>query len=264
MDDVPPAGAAAPRTAVVTGAGRGLGAALATALAGRGLALGLCGRTAPPAPPGADAVCRAVDVADGRALGRFAGEVVARFGRIDVWVNNAAVLEPVGPLAEADLDAVARLVAVDLTGVLAGSAVFAAHVRTRPGGGVLVNVSSGAAGTPYEGWAPYGAAKAGVEQATEIVGREERAAGLRAFAVAPGVVDTAMQDRVRAASDRTFPAVGRFRRLHAEGRLSPPSWVADWILEHCVLPAGRLRPEGDAGAVHVRVPEPPSPGAGPA
>ena len=105
------------RVAVVTGASRGLGAGLAVHFAASGMHLGLCarhrpvlaartrptaqdGRIEPSEPP----VTAAVDVTDRAALDAFAAAVVARYGRIDLWVNNAGLLGPIGPLAEADPD----------------------------------------------------------------------------------------------------------------------------------------------------------------
>src|SRR5688572_5119124 len=152
------------RVAVVTGASRGLGAGMAARFADRGLGLGLCARTEPDAPDaaGADppALTAAVDVPDAAAGDRFAAAVVGRFGRTDLWINNAGLLDPIGPLRDADPVEVGRNLEVNVTGVLLGSATFARHVRTRPGGGVLVNISSGAATKPYAGWGPYCASKA--------------------------------------------------------------------------------------------------------
>jgi benzil reductase ((S)-benzoin forming) len=252
--------------AVVTGASRGLGAGLALHFAASGLHLGLCARHRPalalrtrrtasddgvhaPEPP----VLGAVDVTDRDALDRFAATVVERFGRIDLWVNNAGLLGPVGPLAEADPDEVARTIDVDITGVLHGSAVFADHVRRRAGGGVLVNISSGAATKPYVGWAVYCAAKAAVEQATRVVALEEASQGLRAYAMSPGLVDTDMQATVRDAHEDAFPEVGRFRAAKEENRFNSPAWVGAHIL---ALAFGAHPPEN----VTVRVPDQPAPG----
>lgn len=171
-----------------------------------------------------------LDVADAGALDRFAGEVLDRFGRIDLWVNNAGVLAPIGPLADADPGEMARHVGTNVLGVLYGSAVFARHVRSRPGVGVLVNISSGAATSPYEGWGPYCASKAAVEMATEVVAREEAAHGLRAYALAPGVVDTDMQALVRSTPAERFPAVSRFLALKESGAFNSPARVASTIL----------------------------------
>jgi NAD(P)-dependent dehydrogenase (short-subunit alcohol dehydrogenase family) len=245
---------------VVTGASRGIGAGLAAHFASRGIRLGLGGRSAPPTPTGSDAVTAVCDVTDAAAVDRLADEVVARFGRIDAWVNNAGLLEPIGSLADADPAALERLVATNVSGVIHGSATFARHVRRRPGGGSLVNLSSGAATNAYRGWAAYCASKAAVEMLTEVVGLEERDHGLVAYAVAPGVVDTDMQALIRATPEASFPGVERFHRIHDDGALLTPGWVASCILERCVDPATRVLPAPGDGAVRFRVPDPPGRG----
>ena len=248
--------------AVITGASRGLGQGLAAHFAAQGVHLGLCARHQPAAvrttrtahdsPRGvsSDAVRAAVDVTDRAALDRFAADVVERFGRIDLWVNNAGLLGPIGPLADLDPAAVARIIDVNVTGVLHGSAAFVAHVRSRPGPGTLVNISSGAASTPYVGWAAYCGSKAAVEQLTRVVALEEAAHGLVAYAVSPGLVDTDMQAAVRAADEAHFPEVERFRRAAAQHAFNSPAWVGSHIL---ALAFGGERPE----AVSVRVPDQP-------
>jgi benzil reductase ((S)-benzoin forming) len=229
---------------------------MAATFAGDGFRLGLCARGEPTAPQGAEAWTASIDVIDAEAVDRFALAVVEHFGRIDLWVNNAGVLEPIGPLAEADPGAVRRHIDINVLGVANGSASFARHVRSRPGGGVLVNISSGAATTPYEGWAPYCASKAALEMLTEVVAREERSHGLNAFALAPGVVDTDMQALVRSTSIKDFPAGDRFRRLHRQRGLNSPDWVARFVLDHLVdgAPASK-----GGGVVRFRVPDERSP-----
>jgi benzil reductase ((S)-benzoin forming) len=258
---VTPAVAVAGRVAVVTGASRGLGAGLAVHFAGSGMHLGLCSRhrpilvarTRPTAHDGhivssERPVLSAVDVTDRTAMERFVAEVVARFGRIDLWVNNAGLLGPIGPLVEADPAELARTVAVNVTGTLNGTAVYAEHVRSRPGPGVLVNISSGAGTTPYAGWAAYCASKAAVDQLTRVVAMEEADQGLRAYSVAPGLVDTDMQTAIRATDEAAFPEVERFRRAAAEHRFNSPAWVAEHIL---AIAFGQDRP----GAVTLRIPD---------
>jgi NAD(P)-dependent dehydrogenase (short-subunit alcohol dehydrogenase family) len=195
-----------------------------------------------------------VDVTDRAAVEGFADDVVARFGRIDLWVNNAGLLGDVRPLADADPQASARTVEVNVNGTLHGSAVFAAHVRRRSGPGVLVNISSGAASTPYEGWAAYCASKAAVDQLTHVVALEEARHGLRAYALSPGLVDTDMQVAIRASDERDFPQVERFRQVAVDRRFNSPAWVA----EHIVAIAFG---DEDPGQVTVRVPEQPVAGA---
>jgi NAD(P)-dependent dehydrogenase (short-subunit alcohol dehydrogenase family) len=238
--------------AVVTGASRGLGAGLAARFAAHGLRLGLCARHDPGIPPGAEAVTAALDVADAAAVEAFCGAVADRFGPIDLWVNNAGVIAPIAPLRDAPPDEVEAHVRTNVVGVLAGSRTYARHVRSRPGGGALVNVSSGAARSVYAGWAAYCASKAAVDQATRVIAVEEADAGLRALAVAPGVVDTDMQAAIRATPAAAFPAVDRFLGLAADGAFNSPAWVADHVLALALGPG----PEG-SGDVVARVPDEP-------
>jgi len=242
-----------PTVAVVTGASRGLGAGLAEALAAASIQLGLCARQRPSVPGGADAVADEVDVSDVEAITAFADRVVERFGRIDLWINNAGILEPIGALSEAEPALVRRHLEINVGGVLYGSAAFARHVRRRPGGGVLVNISSGAATTPYQGWAVYCAAKAAVAMASEVTALDEAAHGLRVYALAPGVVDTDMQAQVRTTSAEVMPAVERFRAIERQGAFNSPRWVAAFILGHCWGASRSTSSREDP--VRVRVPD---------
>ena len=261
----PAAGRHAGQVAVITGASRGLGAGMAEALAAEGFRLGLCARSRPPGPPGpprppaSEVLAGSVDVTDAGAVDRFAAEVVTRFGRIDLWINNAGLLAPIGPLVDADPGALRSNIEVNVLGVMHGSATFARHVRTRTGGGVLVNLSSGAATRPYVGWAAYGGAKAAVDMVTEVVAREERSSGLRAYALSPGLVDTDMQALIRATPDDDFPSAGRFRQVHEDGSFNSPAWVTRFILDQLVdgvdvAQSGPGTPL-DEVTVRVRVPD---------
>jgi NAD(P)-dependent dehydrogenase (short-subunit alcohol dehydrogenase family) len=241
------------RTALITGASRGLGAGLAERFAERGLRLGLCARSAPALPAGPAVAAERVDVRDAGALAAFAERVAARFGGIDLWVNNAGLLEPIAPLRDVDLEAARLHLEVNVLGVLHGSQAFVRHLRQRGGEGVLVNVSSGAAQKAYAGWSVYCAAKAAVERMTECLALEEAAHGLRAFALAPGVIDTGMQARIRATPAARFPEVGRFLERKREGRFNTPRFVADRILAIAFDPAAR------PAEVCVRLPDEPGP-----
>ncbi len=201
--------------AVITGASRGLGAGIAGAWSTRGVDLGLCARTRPEPPPtsspsggphGSRVVTASVDVTDADAVEEFARTVIARFGRIDLWVNNAGVLAPVGPLADAEPSALRAHVDVNLLGVAAGSASFARHVRSRAGQGVLVNLSSGAATRPYEGWGPY----CRVEGRRRDDDRRHRSGG--AISRAEGLRPRARCCRHRHASPRPVDAAGAVPR----------------------------------------------------
>jgi len=227
------------RTAVITGASRGLGAGLAAAFRERGLRLGLCARSEPALPDGPDVVARRLDVRDPAALAAFTADVEARFGAIELWINNAGVLEPIAPLRDVAPDAARAHLEVNVLGVLLGTQAFVRHLRRRGGEGVLVNVSSGAAQKAYAGWSVYCAAKAAVDRLTECVALEEAASGLRAYSVAPGVIDTDMQALIRAMPPERFPDAPRFVERKRTGSFNTPGFVAEHVLALAFDPAAR-------------------------
>jgi NAD(P)-dependent dehydrogenase (short-subunit alcohol dehydrogenase family) len=178
-------------TGIVTGASRGLGLALATALARDGWELVIDAR-------GADAL-RDAAASLGDGVTAIAGDVadpehrralVAAAGpRIDLLVNNASVLgpSPLPALADLDVNAFARVMLVN---TLAPLALTQLALPRMPDGGVVLNVTSDAAVWPYEGWGGYGASKSALDQLTAVLGQEQPR--LRVYAVDPGDMRTAM------------------------------------------------------------------------
>lgn len=237
------------KVAVITGASRGMGAGLASCFAQEGLRLGLCARSAPALPDGREVVARQVDVRDGAGVEAFCAEVAARLGPIDLWINNAALLDPIGPVRDLDLEAARLHVEVNLLGVLHGTRAYLRHRRAAGGGGVLVNVSSGAARSAYAGWGAYCAGKAAVERLTEVVALEESGSGLRAHSVSPGVIDTDMQARIRRASPQEFPQVQKFLDMKRDEAFSSPEHVARHMLRLAFAPQG-----SEAREVVIRFP----------
>lgn len=225
--------------AVVTGASRGLGSGIAQVFAKHGIKVGICARNEPSPQGLQDAVfvSRALDVGEPEEVAQFATAVARELGPIDLWINNAGVIDPIGPFAELDLNDVATNIHTNLLGVFNGSQAFIRHRRDVGPGGVLVNISSGAASNRYRGWSAYSAAKAGVERFTEVIQDEEGPFGLRAFAVSPGVIDTEMQARIRQSTPLQFPQVERFRTLHKEGHLKSPHFVGEQLLQLAFSPA---------------------------
>jgi NAD(P)-dependent dehydrogenase (short-subunit alcohol dehydrogenase family) len=238
----------ASRTAVITGASRGIGAGLAQHFTERGLNLGLCSRSEPALASSDTTLSRKVDVRNEADVKRFAEDVSKQFGPIDLWINNAGVLAPMAPIRNVSAEAFREHIDINLAGVFLGSQAYIHHVRETGAGGVLINVSSGAAWGGYAGWGAYCAGKAGVALLTQCIALEEEAAGLRAHAVAPGVVDTDMQAMIRDSSEEDFPALGRFLEMKRDDTFNTVGFVADYILGLAFDPAQKT------DEVDVRIP----------
>jgi NAD(P)-dependent dehydrogenase (short-subunit alcohol dehydrogenase family) len=123
--------------------------------------------------------------------------VTAEAGRLDVLVNNAGVISPIGPLASLASDALAPAFAVNVTGV--HRMVVAALPLLRASRGTIVNAGTGAATTPMEGWTAYCTSKAGVHMLTRLLALELGPDGIQSFFIGIPPTDTAMQAEIRAA-----------------------------------------------------------------
>jgi NAD(P)-dependent dehydrogenase (short-subunit alcohol dehydrogenase family) len=176
-------------TAIVTGASRGLGLALARALSERGWRLVVDARdgAALSAATGGLAGVRALagDVADPD----HRAALVEAAGPLDLLVNNASLLgpSPQPALADYPLDVLARVYAVNVLAPLALTQLALPHMRA---GGRVVNVTSDAGVEPYPGWGGYGSSKAALEQVSAILAAEHPE--LRVYAVDPGDMNTRM------------------------------------------------------------------------
>jgi NAD(P)-dependent dehydrogenase (short-subunit alcohol dehydrogenase family) len=109
-------------------------------------------------------------------------------------------------------------------------------VRSRPAGGAFLAISSGAGRNPTAGWAPYAASKAAVDALCLSFAEEEADAGLRVVAVAPGVIDTAMQAGIRASTPEAFPRHARFVEMKANDEYNSPAYIADHLLRLAFAP----------------------------
>ncbi len=187
------------QVALITGGGRGIGAATAEALARKGAHVIVASRTeaelsatvAQLRAKGLSASLRVLDVADEAAVAAAFTGIAAEFGRLDLLVNNAAILLS-GPFAEMAMSDWDRLMSINLRGaVLCARQAFQ---RMRKGGGI-VNVSSlgGVACTEkFPGYAAYTVSKFALTGLTEALAAEGKAQGIRVNGVAPGAVDTEM------------------------------------------------------------------------
>lgn len=188
-------------TALVTGASRGLGRALATALARAGWRVALVARgeaaladaVAAITAAGGDAVGIPGDVADPADALRIAAEAHAALGAVDVLVHNASTLGPTPLPLLLDLapEALAAALDANVVGPFRLTRAFVGPMVLR-GRGVVVAISSDAAVGGYPGWGAYGAGKAAFDLLTKTLAAELDGTGVRVFAVDPGEMDTQM------------------------------------------------------------------------
>jgi NAD(P)-dependent dehydrogenase (short-subunit alcohol dehydrogenase family) len=194
------------RTAVITGAGSGIGRATAVALARRGFNVVLAGRTLqalqdtaaqfpPGAPPG---VCIATDVTSASSVQALFAEVEQRFGRLDLLFNNAGINVPATPLEELSLEAWQRVLEVNVTGVfLCTQAAFKLMKKQRPQGGRIINNGSVSAHVPRPWAIAYTAAKHAVTGITRSAALEGRAYNIACGQIDIGNADTPMAARAK-------------------------------------------------------------------
>jgi NAD(P)-dependent dehydrogenase (short-subunit alcohol dehydrogenase family) len=223
------------RIALVTGASRGLGRAIAIAFAREGAGLALCARDWPRLEAtaevcrelGADVLTVRADVASATDRERLVTLALDHFGRVDVLVNNASTLgpTPLPLLADTDPEAFEEVVRVNLTApfLLARQLVGGMLLR---GSGLIVNVSSDAAVNGYPGWGAYSAAKAGLDGLSRVWAAELAGFGVTVVSVDPGDMDTemhraALPDDDPAALARPEDVAEAFVRLARGGAASP-------------------------------------------
>jgi NAD(P)-dependent dehydrogenase (short-subunit alcohol dehydrogenase family) len=200
MDDTSPFSLAG-RTALVTGASRGIGAATAAALDHAGARVALAARGEAELEEVAkglanDPVVLAADLADPAASGQLAARALDALGPVDVLVNNAAAAARL-PTVELDAELIDRLMAVNVRAPLLLIAALVPAMIER-GRGSIVNLSSvsGLVGTPNR--AAYAASKGAVDAATRSLAMELGRHGIRVNSVAPGVVDTVLWEKNKA------------------------------------------------------------------
>jgi NAD(P)-dependent dehydrogenase (short-subunit alcohol dehydrogenase family) len=227
LRDAAVAGPLAGRVAFVTGAGRGIGRAVATTLAEAGASVVLAARTRSEVTAaardlsagGAPALALPCDVRDARSVRAAVGTAVRRFGRLDILVNNAGTFQ-IATLADTDEELWDSILDTNLKGAYLVTRAALPHlVQAR---GHIIDMVSLAARVVFPGNAAYAAAKWGLLGFTNVLREELRPHGVRVTALLPAAVDTSIWDSVP----------GRWNR----SRMLRPEAVAQAVLEVLALP----------------------------
>jgi benzil reductase ((S)-benzoin forming) len=230
------------RLHIVTGSSRGLGAAMVRELLQPGdTVLGIARRAdaalaALAAERGARLEQWTVDLADplpvAERLQRWLTELDHGGCERVALINNVGVVSTPKALADSDLLELSNALRIGLEATLLLSAAFLAATRAWPGQRRVLNISSGLGRRPMASSAAYCAAKAGMDHLSRCLALEEEMQpnGARVVSLAPGVIDTDMQQQLRSADAADFPDRDRFVALQREGQLQSPEAAAQRVL----------------------------------
>lgn len=218
------------KAGIVTGAGRGIGRAIALRLASRGMDVLAVARTTKDLKETAShasgmpgkVLPHKADVTRSEQVDAFVRRAVTEFGRLDVLVNNAGA----APLCK--IDEITDSLLADTLGVNVRAVVYtcrSAWPALTQARGTIVNISSLSAIDPFPGFALYGGTKAWVNVFTQALAAEGRSLGIKVFALGPGAVETKM---LRA----TFPDLPADQTLHPDDVAAAVEWLLDERAEH--------------------------------
>lgn len=186
-------GRLAGKVALITGTSRGLGRALVDGFLAEGARVAAVARSAEPLERDDLLVMRG-DLANADDLASLVDATLAKFGKIDVLINNAAELPDLKPLVDTEPVEWSRAIAVDLTAPFLLARAVAPGMKER-GGGVILNVSSSVGRNPTAGWGVYAVAKAGLDMMTELLALELKPSNVRVHTLLPRRLRTEMRQR---------------------------------------------------------------------
>lgn len=213
------------RTALVTGAGRGIGRAAALALAEAGLHVILAARTSAEIESAAEE-CRKrggsarayqLDVGRWDQVEALARELTSDTGGVDVLVNAAGVYGPIGATQSVDVDAWMQAIHVNLNGAFLLCRAFSGRMAKRRWGKIVL-LGGGGAAAPLPFFSAYAASKAGVARLADTLAEELKPSNVQVNLVAPGLIDTQLQDEVLTAGEAAGPLYAKIRDLRASGK----------------------------------------------
>ena len=194
------------KAAIITGAGRGIGKAIALAFANEGADMLVASRTLSEVMATAEearalgrhAVALEVDVSNLDDVERMVAQSLEEFGKLDILVNSAGIYGAIGPLVDNDPEKWVQTVRINLFGsFFCARAVLPVMIRQRRG--KIINLSGGGASSPLPNFSAYAASKAAIVRLTETLAEEVKGFNIQVNAIAPGAVNTRLTDEILAA-----------------------------------------------------------------
>ncbi|PJN89713.1 (S)-benzoin forming benzil reductase [Bacillus sp. mrc49] len=236
------------KTFIITGASKGLGAAIAKRVLGSRDRCILISRTKDPewegvaSQSGTKFTFLPMDLKETEKLSSLVREMLMEVdAKSDIYfINNAGVIDPIKPIGNLGQESLETSMRVNFMAPAVLTDEFIKQTKDSDRKKVVVNISSGAAKNPYHGWAAYCSTKAGLEMFTRVAGLEQGEAPFPASLISfsPGVMDTDMQGTIRSADEQDFADRDKFHEYKDKGLLRSPELVAEKLLQ--LLDAGDL------------------------
>ena len=149
-------------------------------------------------------------------------EVIPKNPTSITLINNAGLVTPVGLIGSVTTKEMTEAIAVNLTAPMIMSNLFISKLKNFVGLKRIINISSGAGRHAYEGWGTYCATKAGLDHLSRVIALEQGNAKhpVHIVSIAPGIIDTGMQETIRSSNEEAFPLLDRFKDYKKQGMLS--------------------------------------------
>lgn len=220
------------KIAIITGGSKGIGKALCQKYSENGYVVFSIARTKSNLLNTEQLVC---DVSNTKQLKQTITRIFSTLKEKDIshitLINNAGMLGDIAPIEKNNLENITQTVQVNLAAPIITTSLFIKYTKGWNASKKIINISSGAALNPYEGWSSYCSTKAGVDMLTKVVAEEQSHLknGVLVASIYPGVVNTQMQTQIRNTSKENFAMLNKFVELYENEQLLSPNTVANNI-----------------------------------